>query len=178
VEKIFFKEEQKFDQAWIRVIILMSWIPLILIFGFGIYRQIVLGKPWGNHPASDTGLLLAAAFVFLIMTGLTWLMFTLRMITEVTPEGLRYRYPPLIFRFKTILKNDIAEYGIREYNPVREYGGWGIRQRGFGNGTAYNVSGNTGLQLRLQNGKKILFGTRRQDALLAAMDKLMKSPVT
>ena len=71
----------------------------------------------------------------------------------------------------------ITEYGVRKYNPIGEYGGWGIKGRGFGKGRAYNVKGNMGLQLRLQDNKKILFGTQRPDALQAAMDKMMKPAV-
>jgi hypothetical protein len=178
MEKIIFTEEQKFDQVWIRAIMLISWIPLLAIFGIGFYQQIILGKQWGNHPMSDTGLLITTALVFMIMAGATWLTFSIRLVTEVTHEGLRYRFPPLMLRFRTIPKHDIAEYNIRQYNPVREYGGWGIRQGGFGKtGIAYNVKGNTGLQLQLKNGKKILFGTQRPDALRAAMDKLMNPPL-
>jgi hypothetical protein len=177
MEKIYFKEEQKFDQIWFRLIILISWVPLIVIFGIGIYRQMVLGKPWGNHPTSDTALLLTTAFIFLIMGGTTWLTFSLRLITEVTEEGLKYRFPPLINKVKTIPKSMIAGYQVRKYNPIGEYGGWGIKGGGFGKGKAYNVKGNMGLQLVLQDNRKILFGTQRPDALQAAMDKLMKPPL-
>jgi hypothetical protein len=53
MEKVLYTEEQKFDQVWFRLIILCSSIPLVVIFGFGIYKQIVLGKPWGDNPAPD-----------------------------------------------------------------------------------------------------------------------------
>ena len=175
MDKLLFSEEQKFDQLWVRVVFLMTWVPLAGIFGTGIYRQVVLGKPWGNHPTSDLALVLVTSAIFLVMTGVTWLIFSLRLIIEVTEEGLHYRFPPVIARFRTILANDIADYMVREYDPVREYGGWGIRTGGFGKGSAYNVKGKTGLQLTLRNGKKILFGTQRPDALLSAMDRLMKS---
>jgi hypothetical protein len=174
MDKVYFKEEQKFDQVWFRLIILMSWVPLIVIFGIGIYQQLILGKPWGNNPTSDTGLLLTTAFIFLIMTGVTWLTYSMKLITEITEEGLGYRFPPLINKGKRISKNTILEYQIRKYNPIGEYGGWGIKGGiGLGRGRAYNVKGNIGLQLRLQDNKKILFGTQRPEASKAAMDKMM-----
>ena len=67
MERIYFKEEQKFDQVWFRLIILLSYVPLTVIFGIGIYQQIFLGKPWGNNPTSDTALLITTAFLFLVM---------------------------------------------------------------------------------------------------------------
>jgi hypothetical protein len=176
MERSYFKEEQKFDQWWFRLIIIMSWVPLVVIFGIGIYQQLVLHKPWGTNPTSDTALLLTTAFVFLIMAGVTWLTFSMRLITEVTEDGLKYRFPPLIRKARTIPKSMISEYRVRKYDPIGEYGGWGIKGRLFGNGRAYNVKGNIGLQLQLRDNKKILFGTQRPEALKAAMDKIMNSP--
>lgn len=174
MEKVFFKEEQKFDQVWFRLIIFLSWVPLVVIFGIGLYQQLILKRPWGNNPTSDTGLILVTIFVFLIMIATTLLIFLMRLVTEVTDAGLRYRFPPLINKPRLIPKSDIAEYSIRKYNPIGEYGGWGIKGSFMGRGKAYNVKGNIGLQLRLQNNKRILFGTQRSAALQAAMDKLMK----
>jgi hypothetical protein len=176
MEKIYFREVQKFDQWWLRLLIPLTWVPVVALFGTGLYRQLVLGKPWGNNPASDTGLIVTALFVFGVLAGMTFLLFSLKLITEVTDKGLRYRFPPLILKFRNLSAAEIAEYSIRKYNPVGEYGGWGLRQRRIiGNkGIAYNVSGTTGLQLILKNGKKILFGTQRPDACLAAMERLMK----
>ncbi len=51
----------------------------------------------------------------------------------------------------------------------------GVSGYGWGkSGSAFNVKGNIGLQLYLKNGKKVLFGTQRPDALKRAMDKMMK----
>ena len=176
MDRIYFTEEQKFDQVWFRLIIVMTWVLMVVLFGWGIYQQIVLKKPWGDNPTSDTALLLTAAFIFLVMTGVTWLTFSIRLITEVSEEGFKYRFPPLINKFKTIPKSMIAEYEVRKYNPILEYGGWGIRFGQFGKGRAYNVKGNIGLQLKLQNNKRILFGTQRAEALKSAMDKMMNPP--
>ena len=54
-------------------------------------------------------------------------------------------------------------YAARVYRPIREYGGWGIR---YGkNGKAYNISGDRGVQLELQNSKPLLIGSQRADEL-------------
>jgi hypothetical protein len=45
------------------------------------------------------------------------------------------------------------------YEPIAEYGGWGIR---FGNkGMAYDVRGNKGIYITLTSGKHILIGTSK-----------------
>jgi hypothetical protein len=52
---------------------------------------------------------------------------------------------------------------IRQYNPIKEYGGWGLKWSSTN--AAYNIMGNVGLQLVLQNGKKILIGTQKPEEL-------------
>jgi len=43
---------------------------------------------------------------------------------------------------------------VRQYSALSEYGGWGLRYGIFGNGTAFNISGNKGLKLEFSNNKK------------------------
>lgn len=173
MERSYYKEEQKFDQWWFRLLMFFSVVPVFVIFGVGLYQQLVLKKPFGNNPTSDTGLILTAIFVTLIVIGVTWLTFSMKLITEITDKGLTYRFPPLILKKKVIPKETIESFEVRKYNPIGEYGGWGIKGGGFKRGKAYNVKGNIGLQLVLKNGKKVLFGTQRSDAIKAAMDKMM-----
>lgn len=170
-----FTETQKFDQPWIRILLVMITFPLLTLFGIGIYKQIFCGVPFGSKPAPDAVLIILAVFVFTLVVGINLLFLKLRLIVKITEEGLSYRFPPLIRRNRIIRREEIEEYAIRQYKPVSEYGGWGIRQGGSKTGDAYNVKGNTGLQLKLRNGKKILFGTGRSDALLAAMDRMINT---
>jgi hypothetical protein len=80
----------------------------------------------------------------------------------------------LIYKNKIFSREEIQRYEIRKYSPLLDYGGWGIKKR-FKWGRAYNVSGNIGLQLYLKTGKKVLFGTLRSQAIIYAMDEMMKS---
>jgi hypothetical protein len=57
----------------------------------------------------------------------------------------------------------LAEVKVREYRPLAEYGGWGVR--GFGKNRALNVSGNFGLQLVMKDGAKMLIGTQKPQEL-------------
>lgn len=65
--------------------------------------------------------------------------------------------------------NRTTGYEIRKYNAIRDYGGWGVKRK-LRWGRAYNVSGNIGLQIYLNNGKKVLFGTQKPQAMIYAMD--------
>ncbi len=70
---------------------------------------------------------------------------------------------------------DISKAYIREYKPVAEYGGWGVRGFFSSSGRAYNVSGNVGLQVELKNGKKILIGTQKQETIEELLARINKS---
>jgi len=176
MEKQFYSEEQKFKPTIVWLIMFPVWTSVNVIFGIGLYHQIGLGQPWGDKPMSDIGLIAVTAVVNLVVIGTGLLMLKTRMITEIRESGLFYRYPPFIIKEKKISREEIERFEVRQYKPIQEYGGWGFRQRSrrFQNaGLAYNVSGNIGLQLCLKNGKKILFGTQRKEAIGSAMNKMM-----
>jgi hypothetical protein len=176
MEKQYFTEEQKFKSTFVWLIMFPVWAVLNVVFGIGLYKQLTLGQPWGDEPMSDSGLVLVTIAINLIVIGTALMMFKIRMVVEIRESGLYYRYPPFIIKEKKISREEIERFEVRQYKPIQEYGGWGFRQRSrrFRNaGLAYNVSGNIGLQLYLKNGKKILFGTQRKEAIGSAMNKMM-----
>lgn len=174
MKKAYFKEEQHFTSPWIWLFLIVvftaSIIPVLYIY----FQQITSGQvPAGS---SDARLLLLITMIvqILVFALFVFLLKTVKLVTEIKDGAFFYRYPPFINKEKRIGKEEIERYAIREYKPIREYGGWGVRQGFRRTGKAYNVSGKTGLQLYLKNGKKVLFGTQRGAALLRAMDKIMK----
>jgi hypothetical protein len=58
----------------------------------------------------------------------------------------------------------------RSYNPVLEYGGWGIR--GWWRGrTIYSVRGTQCVEIELQSGRIVAIGSQRADELAAAVQQ-------
>lgn len=62
---------------------------------------------------------------------------------------------------------DIASVQAVTYNPLLEYGGWGIR--GFGKKIAYNAQGNRGVLVTLKSGGTVLLGSQQPEDLEAAI---------
>lgn len=62
-----------------------------------------------------------------------------------------------------ILKLVFKRFFVREYKPILEYGGYGIRYS-F-SGKAYNVRGKMGLQLKFKDGGKLLIGTQKMEEM-------------
>lgn len=58
--KIMFREEQKFTQWWLWVILIGVGIFPV----FGIYKQLILGEKFGDKPMSDPG---PSFFVYLYL---------------------------------------------------------------------------------------------------------------
>lgn len=62
---------------------------------------------------------------------------------------------------------DIISAEAVTYSPLAEYGGWGIR--GWGKSVALNAHGNRGVRLALRDGRRLLVGSQRPEALAEAL---------
>ncbi len=152
--KIEFFEVQKQTQKWVWFLVMF----LLLLNVYAIFQQVILGIPFGNHPAPNWGLFLITFLIILLVLAL----FVLRLETVINENGVSFRFFPFQKQFRQYSWNEIEKSYIRIYRPIKEYGGWGIRTSFIGdNGKAFNMSGNIGLQLELKNGKRILIGTQK-----------------
>ena len=159
-----FTEIQRFRQWW--VWLLMAGILGLICWAF--IQQIILGVPWGNHPAKDYFLYIIIVFVALIIA----LLLTCRLETRIDKEGIHYRFLPFYFRMRSIGWDKIESVSLREHRPIGEYGGWGIR--GTGRNRALTISGRSGFQIRLKDGRELFIGTQKPAELEDALQKLGK----
>jgi hypothetical protein len=175
MKKILFKEEQKFGSPGLYISMGLIYATPTAIFFYAFYQQFVLKIPFGNKPMSDTGLLIMALLIFVVLIGSAYLLFGSKLITTVTNQYLSITFKPLTGKTINFDSSNINKYEIRDYKPTKEYGGYGVKQGKRGIGKAYNVSGKTGLQLFMKDGSKVLIGTQRADAMLRAVEKMMKN---
>lgn len=162
MDQIIFKETQRFLQKWVWALIIL----ILGIFAYAFVQQIILDKPFGNHPMPNGILILTG----LVPIGLLLLFHYTRLETEIRRDGLYYRFFPLHRKFRKIDWQEVRVFGIRKYRPIKEYGGWGIRCSA--SGKAFNVSGNMGLLLELKNNQKVLFGTQKPRELENAIQHI------
>jgi hypothetical protein len=172
MEKLYFQEEQRFSQVWVWMILITSMVAVITPFAYGIYSQTVLNKSFGNNPTSTSTLIAILLICILIMASIMVFLGKSKLITKITDAGIIVKYPPFINKWRTIVPSEIEKWEIRSYNAIVEYGGYGVKSS-YKKGKALNVSGNIGLQLYLKNGKKLLIGTQKKQALAFAVEKLM-----
>lgn len=176
--KIYFKEEQRLSNSPMIWIVYLAFIVDVVVSAWGLHQQVVLGKPFGNHPTSNTHLELFFSLSFVVMAFIVIIMMRMSLTTIIDETGIRFRFT-LIMRQKFIPKAEISRYKVRKYKPLLEYGGWGYRRKSIAAlvrqkvGVAYNVKGNMGLQLYLTHGSRILIGTQKPTGVERAMKKLM-----
>lgn len=147
---VFFREKQRFTHIWLWILIagltlLQLWIAL-------------------TEPLSRAERLLVGA------TGIAIPVFiaSLSLRTEVREDGVHLQFFPLHLTERHVSFDDLTGFDAREYRPLAEYGGWGIR-RGR-NGWAYNVRGAEGVELRYR-GKTLLVGTQRPNEFVEALNQ-------
>ena len=161
---MFFKEEQKIIESKggkvaLLAMVVASLMPyLILSFNFNK----TVGKP-------EVWWIMGGVTLFMVF--LMILISKSKLLVRLDKTGLRYSYRPLM-REKQILWTDVESYSVVEYNPMKEYGGHGIK-KGLKNKTmSFTVAGKSALKLSLKSGKQLLLGTQKAYDLKAALDKL------
>ena len=174
MEKILFQEEQKNDQRWMIIVLLISMFAAITPFAYGIYSQEVLKVPFGDKPVSTGTLTAIGLGVVAVIAAANYLIIKMTLKVKVTSDALWVSFPPLLRRWRKITPPMIERYEFRTYNAHREFGGHGIKRRSR-KGSAFTVSGKEGLQLYFTNGKKLLIGTQRKQAFEFALKKLMET---
>ena len=150
IMEIIFEEKQKFKQWWLWVILLV--FPLLSVF------------PYDNKGVNY--------YYVIIGFSIPLIFYFFELRTFVTSEGLWFQFFPFHLKKHLIKLTEIEKIEAVHYNPLLEYGGWGIRY-GF-KGKAYNVSGKKGVKIHLLNGKNILFGSLKNKDLENALKKIKK----
>jgi len=158
-DDVLFHEEQRLGR-WVQVFVIVAVaVPVVGVFGWGLVQQLVFGRPWGDHPTSDTALAIIGTAVIAFTLLIAVLVLTSRLIVEVRPDGL---YVRLRRARKIDLENVVACRAVT-YRPIRDYGGWGWRW-GW-RGRAYNARGNRGVRLDYADGRHLLLGSQRPEEL-------------
>lgn len=168
-----YKEVQKFSQPWLWIGLIISGMITTGIFGSGIYRQVILGHPFGNHPMSNNGLIAASVLVAFVFLSVATLLLIARLTTIIDGAGIAFRFFPFQVSFRRIDWDEVETSEVVTYNPVRDYGGWGVKSGK--KGKAFNVCGDKGLALHLKKGKNILIGTQKDREMRDFLAKLNRN---
>jgi len=156
-----FKEEQRFNQTWIIVLIAVSAIvPL-----FVITREHL------DNPESFSTFEFVGTLALVIVA--SGFIFVFKLSTRIDEEGIHYKFFPIQLKFKLLPWTEIKTANVRTYDAITEFGGWGLKGGALwskSKGRAVNVSGDIGIQLQLKNGKKLLIGTQKKEEAIRVLE--------
>lgn len=143
-------DEQAFDRT-------IGWIVCSSIAVIGVVLLLVVPDPREK---------LIAAAALIPGFFLTFALFSAaKMRTTVDATGINIAL--LMFIRRRIAFAEIKTADAVQYDPLRDYGGWGLRMGP--KGKAYNMRGDRGVQLVLENGSRVLIGSQREQELEAAV---------
>ncbi|WP_415325300.1 hypothetical protein [Chryseobacterium sp. MMS23-Vi53] len=148
--KIILEEKQKFNQ-------LLIWLPLIGLLIFVVFNYFKNSLTSNLIPVLIVGILI----LFFLSITLKYSIFEQEIVISYFP----------FFKKKIFKKDEISEISIVTYNPLLDFGGWGVRYGKSGT-TAYNIKGKTGIFVALKNGKRYLIGTQISKDILREKLKL------
>jgi hypothetical protein len=170
--RLFFQERQTFTQWWLWLIVGATTIGINALFVQALVQQILMGIPWGDSPFSDETLVVLSVVVLSVSTGLSLLFFVSVMEVRIDNHSIEYRYMPLIRDWKRIEREVIRDFKQRRSYTV----GHGVK-RTFNGTRLLSVKGTQGVELTLDGGDKIFFGTQQPEQFLAAIDQMVKRNV-
>ena len=159
-----FVEVQQLRQPWL-------WVLLVIIEAGCLAALIPLIMRAQSSGEMSVGLIIVLITMLTTGPALLLLFLLLKMETRVDDEGITISFQP--FSKRQISLQDIEQCEARQYRPIREYGGWGLRW-GW-NGWAYNVRGNQGVQLVLTGNRRVMIGSQRAEELAATINSRRKS---
>jgi len=144
-----YSETQHFRQLWLWAIFTVPTVVTILSLTLSII----------NTP-SNKGIMISITLICSIFLSLlAYLIFIASLDTKITANGVFIKFRPFHRKWILFPFENIKEAKSHKYNPIRDYGGWGIRYST--KGKAYNVSGDMGVLIKFSDDTNLLIGSQK-----------------
>jgi hypothetical protein len=151
-----YSERQGFQPLRLRI--LTAIIPAAMLVL--TILQAGFGWKWGKQ--SNASLIGWTIFLWLVY----WRLMTVKLVTEIRSGQLRIGMGGL-WRSRKIPLREIVSASVVNFDPVRDWGGYGVRVTR--RGRAYIAGGSEGVELRTRSSGLILIGSRRAAELARAI---------
>jgi hypothetical protein len=158
---LHFKESQKNKFTW-------HSIFFISLYGLMFWSLNSILKE-----EEDIAAIVSIVFSLCLIIFFNIVVIIMRLDVEIDEAKITYRFKPFHVKLRIIYWEDVSDFYIRDYRPIMEYGGHGLKRK-IKYGKAFTVSGKKGLQLILKDGKRILFGTQKPQELERIIGKIKK----
>jgi hypothetical protein len=167
---LLFREDQGFGWPWPGMLMALlgaaSFATVSISFGFGMWTQLVQGRPWGHHPMSDTTLLAVGPLAMLGSLVPLSALFA-RLKVEVRTDGIAIAFT-YFGGGQTVLRGEVDEarlvrLGFLDIGRTQKW-----RRR------VYRLSGSEGVELHQANGGgTVVVSSEHPRAFLAAVRTML-----
>jgi len=150
----YFHEEQSFGPWLFWTLVAVVGIPVAFLAVESLFR-----------PVPFVPSLIAIA----IFIPIALVFFAARLVVDVTRDEIAVSFH-LLWPTRHIPLASVERATAEWYNPLWDYGGWGVRYA-FANGWSFNTGGHNGVLVRTTDGKRVMIGSRRAKELEVAIAK-------
>ncbi len=174
MEAISFEEDQKWS-GQLRIFHFAISSGLTILFIYLWHRPGILGIYLIGSKANLSETTVGAIILFTVfgLWGIFFQLLLTQFIIRIKDNSVQYKFSPFPSAFWRIPFDHIDHYEIRKYKAWQEFKGYGKKKYRHGEGRAYIMKGNWGLELFLNNGEIILLRTQKPELLKILMKKLL-----
>jgi hypothetical protein len=143
----YFHEEQRFRQWWVWAVLGAAALPVLVV-------------------VATRGVVPSVLIVPLVLLAIGVLFALARLVVDVDREAITIAFH-FLWPKRRILLTDVRRASATKYRPLLDYGGYGVRLglRGW----AFNVSGDDGVLVEMNDGSRLMIGSQRAKDLEAAI---------
>ena len=165
---VIFQESQRFGHTFLWMGVIVVFLVFAGLAGYDLAIHLAMRSPSDGKAISHSALMIMGIVQIVTILFIFGIFYSAQLMTEVRADGLYIRFKPFHASYRRFGFESLKTYTACTYRPIMDYGGYGIH-RGW-KGWAYNVSGNSGVQIELFNGKKILIGSQKPGELINALN--------
>ncbi len=159
MSQVIFKEKQCYTKS--KVILLAIITLLVSAFFINLFIQ---------TPYDKTAVMLGGVICVGYLAGVTFYLWRLQLKTTISNKKIKFKYSPLHAKKQTIKTDEVEDYQVVKTPLLAKLSGWDVQFNTMEE--VYSLSGRTGLELILKDGKHIFIGTKKPIVLKNALDKV------
>jgi len=169
INRVIFKEQQRFSN-WILWMLLIS---MAVGVWFWLIATVVLSTGSASGSEDSIAPVWFVVLIWLVIgIILPGFVFMLRFDLQIENGEIIFQYFPFQLKPKRLSIKEIQNYKIVRYDPLGDYGGWGVRKKA--NTIGYITSSDRSVTVLVDDEMQLAFGTDQPKELYLAIDKIHK----